>query len=132
MKRTAVFGGGALGLTVAMRLAHRGNRVTVIERESLPGGLAAGFEPTPTVWLEKFYHHLFHSDTHAVAMIREMGLEDRLRWTSPVTATLRGGQVHQLDSPTSLLRFSSLPMVDRLRMGARTGPADDVGLLAQR
>jgi phytoene dehydrogenase-like protein len=47
-------GAGALGLTAALRLAQRGERVTVIERERLPGGLAAGFELEPGVWLEKF------------------------------------------------------------------------------
>jgi protoporphyrinogen oxidase len=92
--------------------------VTVVEREPLPGGLAAGFEIEPGMWLEKFYHHLFRSDTHAIGLIRELGLEDRLAWKAPVTATLRDGRAYRLDSPTSLLRFSPLPMVDRVRMGA--------------
>jgi protoporphyrinogen oxidase len=92
--------------------------VTVIEREALPGGLAAGFHPTDGVWLEKFYHHLFRSDTHAIEMIRAMELAERLEWHQPVTATLRDGRMHQLDSTASLLRFSALPVVDRLRMGA--------------
>jgi protoporphyrinogen oxidase len=51
-------------------------------------------------------------------MIEELGLADRLEWHQPVTATLRDGRLHQLDSPASLLRFSPLPMMDRLRMGA--------------
>ena len=51
-------------------------------------------------------------------MIEELGLGDRLEWQQPITATLRDGQFHQLDSPASLLRFSPLPMIDRLRMGA--------------
>lgn len=92
--------------------------MTVIEREPLPGGLAAGFEIEPRMWLEKFYHHIFRSDAHAIAMIGEMGLADRLEWHQPITATLRNGRLHQLDSPASLLRFSPLPMIDRLRMGA--------------
>ncbi|HEX7173252.1 MAG TPA: FAD-dependent oxidoreductase, partial [Candidatus Limnocylindria bacterium] len=117
-RTTAVLGAGALGLTAALRLASRGDRVTVIEREALPGGLAAGFEIEPGTWVEKFYHHLFRSDTRAVAMIRELGLADRLEWSTPITATFRDGQAHQLDSPASLLRFSPLPLVDRLRMGA--------------
>src|SRR5258706_13115218 len=36
----AVLGGGVLGLTASLRLAQRGDRVTVFEREALPGGLA--------------------------------------------------------------------------------------------
>lgn len=116
--RTAILGAGALGLTTAMRLGAAGDRVTVIERESLPGGLAAGFQPAPGIWLEKFYHHLFRSDTSAIQMIERLGLADQLEWREPITATLRDGRLHQLDSPASLLRFSPLPVADRLRMGA--------------
>ncbi len=116
--RTAVLGAGALGLTAALHLGQRGDRVTMLEREPLPGGLAAGFRPTPEAWLEKFYHHIFRSDRRAIALIEELGLGDRLEWKTPITATLRNGTLHQLDSPASLLRFSPLPVVDRLRMGA--------------
>jgi protoporphyrinogen oxidase len=107
-------------MTVALRLSQAGDRVTVLEREPLPGGLAAGFEVEPGsgMWLEKFYHHLFRSDRSAVALIEELGLGDRLAWRTPVTATLVDGRQHQLDSPVSLLRFSPLPLLARLRMGA--------------
>jgi protoporphyrinogen oxidase len=118
MTRTAVLGAGALGLTVAYRLAQRGEEVIVLEREPLPGGLAAGFEIEPGIWLDKFYHHLFASDRHAIGLINEIGLGDELIWRRPLTVTLRDGTPHQLDSPMSLLRFSPLPVIDRLRMGA--------------
>jgi protoporphyrinogen oxidase len=118
LSRTAILGAGALGLTVAYRLAQRGESVVVLEREPIPGGLAAGFQVEPGMWLEKFYHHLFRGDRHAIGLINELGLGDDLIWRRPLTVTLRNGQVHQLDSPRSLLRFRPLPLGDRLRMGA--------------
>ena len=117
MTRTAVLGAGALGLTVAYRLAKLGDEVTVVEREPLPGGLAAGFEVEPGMWLDRFYHHLFESDANAIGLITELGLGEELVWRRPLTVTLRDGTPHQLDSPISLLRFSPLPLVDRLRLG---------------
>lgn len=117
-RRVAVLGAGALGLTAALRLCQRGDTVTVIERERSPGGLAAGFELEPGLWLEKFYHHLFRSDRRAIALIHELGLGDDLMWATPRTVVLRDGTLHRLDSPRSLLRFAPLPLTDRLRMGA--------------
>lgn len=116
MTRNAVLGGGALGLTAALRLVQRGEEVVLYEREPIPGGLAAGFR-VGSSYLEKFYHHLFRSDTSAIAMIEELGLGDKLVWPRPVTSTLIGGQPHQLDSALSLLRFSPLAFIDRLRLG---------------
>jgi protoporphyrinogen oxidase len=115
---TVVIGAGALGLTVAYRLAQRGEPVVLIERAELPGGLAAGYEIEPGMWLDKFYHHLFRGDHHAIGLIEEVGLGGDIAWRRPLTVTLRGGTVHQLDSPTSLLRFSPLSVMNRLRMGA--------------
>jgi protoporphyrinogen oxidase len=122
-RKTAVLGGGALGLTVALRLAQRGERVVVYEREPVAGGLAAGFSPAPELpaggpFLEKFYHHLFRSDTAAVALIEELGLGNRLTWPRPVNAVLYQGQLWQPYTPLGLLRFSPLSLAERVRMGA--------------
>ena len=116
--RTAVLGAGALGLTAAYRLAQQGDEVVVLEREPIAGGLAAGFEIEPGMWLEKFYHHLFRGDRHAIGLIHELGLGSELVWRRPLTVSLRDGAAHQLDSPMSLLRFSPLRLRDRVRMGA--------------
>jgi protoporphyrinogen oxidase len=122
----AVLGGGILGLATALRLLGHGHEVTLIERESSPGGLAAGFRPGPAgagtidgqdVWLEKFYHHLFRTDRAVTALIAEVGLASQLQWIRPLTVTLHGGESHQLDSAASLLRFRPLPLADRVRMG---------------
>jgi protoporphyrinogen oxidase len=112
----AVLGGGALGLMTAYRLAQAGNAVMVFEQEKTAGGLASGFQIEST-WLEKFYHHLFRTDTTAIKLIEEIGLGDRLEWSEPRTVCLTGGEIHRLDSPLSLLRFSPLRFDERLRIG---------------
>src|SRR6202171_686957 len=87
-----VLGGGALGLGAALRLAQAGRRVTLIEREPQLGGLAAGFSVGPS-HLEKFYHHIFRTDTTIIAFIRELGLGDRLLWGGTKTSTLCHGRI---------------------------------------
>jgi protoporphyrinogen oxidase len=110
---TVIIGGGALGLTLALRLSERGERVTVLEREPLPGGLASGFR-VGDAWLEKFYHHLFRTDTAIIALINELGLGEKLVWPKQRTTTLYGGRQHEL-SPTKLLTFPPLRPDERLR-----------------
>lgn len=119
---TAVLGAGALGLTLAYRLAQAGDRVTVIEREPGPGGLAACFEVSrdgrgEPVLLEKFYHHLFRADKAAVSLIEELDLGHRLIWPRPISAIFRDGAIHSM-APLDLLRLKMLGPVDRLRFGA--------------
>ena len=113
----AILGGGALGLVTAYRLAQRGQRVTVYEREPIAGGLAAGFQ-VGDAWLEKFYHHIFRTDTAITALIAELGLGDRLLWPRPRTVTLWKGKQYQLDSPLTVLQFPPLNPVERVRLAA--------------
>ncbi len=69
----AVIGAGFTGLSAARRLAGAGHNVTIIERESLPGGLAAGFTGPGWDWpLEKHYHHTFSSDSVFLSLAKEL------------------------------------------------------------
>lgn len=117
--RTAILGGGALGLTLAYRLAEAGERVVVVEREPIAGGLAAGFRVGDSgVWLEKFYHHIFRTDTALVALIDELGLSNKLYWGHPNTSHWIDGKAYRLDGALPVLQFSRIPFIDRLRLGA--------------
>ena len=119
--RYGLIGAGALGLTVALRLAQRGHDVTLLERDSVPGGLAGSFEVAPGIWLEKFYHHLFQTDKSAVAMIEELGLGDQLQWHKPTTTVFVGDRAYPLDSAPAVLAFNPLPVPSRLRLAAGVG-----------
>jgi protoporphyrinogen oxidase len=97
-----------------LRLAQAGRRVTVIEREPQLGGLAAGFSVGPN-HLEKFYHHIFRTDTTIIGFIRELGLEDRLIWGRPNTSMLSNGRIVSLGTIPDLLRLPLLGPLDRVR-----------------
>ncbi|MHB8575105.1 MAG: NAD(P)/FAD-dependent oxidoreductase [Dehalococcoidia bacterium] len=114
-----VVGGGALGLATALRLARAGRQVTVLEREPALGGLAAGFRPgaDSAATLEKFYHHIFKTDRTIIRYINDLGLGEKLLWGTPVTASLRNGHAYGM-SATGVLRFSEIPLADRVRFGA--------------
>ena len=115
--RVGILGGGALGLAAALRLVQAGCRVTVVEREARLGGLAVGFRVGQSD-LEKFYHHIFGTDTAVTGLIDELGLSHRLVWAHPDTSVLWGGRRAGLDSPADVLRFPFLPPLDRLRLAA--------------
>jgi len=97
-----------------LRLAQAGRRVTLIEREPQLGGLAAGFRVGPNA-LEKFYHHIFKTDTTIIAFINELGLGDRLIWGQPNTSTLSNGRIVSLGTIPDLLRLPLLPTLQRFR-----------------
>jgi protoporphyrinogen oxidase len=115
--RVGILGGGALGLAAAFRLAQAGQRVTLIEREPQLGGLATGFTVGPSS-LEKFYHHIFRTDTTIIGFIHELGLGSRLLWGQPNTSTLARGRIVSLGSIPDLLKVPLLSPVDRARFVA--------------
>lgn len=119
--RYGLIGAGALGLTVALRLAQRGHEVVVLERDAVPGGLAGSFAVAPGIWLEKFYHHLFQTDRSAVALIEEVGLSDSLQWHKPTTTVFVGDRAYPLDSAPAVLGFKPLAVPSRLRLAAGVG-----------
>ena len=111
-----IIGAGFTGLSAAYHLQKRGHEVTIFEKEAIPGGLAIGFKQDNWTWpLEKHYHHIFTTDNAILDLAKNIGQE--FFFTRPNTSSLIDGKILQLDSPTKLLLFSKLSIVDRLRMG---------------
>lgn len=114
--KVGIIGAGFGGLAIAYKLAKKGIDVTVLEKESFPGGLAVGFKEKKWWWtLEKHYHHWFTSDWSVRNLAREIGHE--VIFKRPKTSTLINGKIYQLDSAGSLLVFPELPIIDRVRTG---------------
>jgi len=117
----AIIGAGVTGLAAAYDLTRSGHRVTVYEARPYAGGLAAGFRDDRWEWpLERFYHHWFASDREVIQLIDELGAHDRLFFPRPTTSIYHGGRIYPFDSPLRVLRFSPLPLPDRLRVGLVT------------
>jgi protoporphyrinogen oxidase len=117
-KCVAVIGGGCTGVAAATSLVQKGYSVTLFEKNSFLGGLAAGFKKEN--WncsLEHFYHHWFKSDNVVLEYAKIWGVEKNIVFKRPTTVsqTSRHGFV-QLDSPLSLLSYPELSIVHKLRM----------------
>jgi protoporphyrinogen oxidase len=118
MKKIAVIGAGAGGLSAAYDLVKAGNEVTIFEKESTPGGLAAGFKEPEWDWsLEKFYHHWFQTDHAILGLIKELGLDDKVQFNRPQTVVYYNGDFYPFDSPIAALMFPGLSFIDKMRFG---------------
>ncbi|MBM4404769.1 MAG: NAD(P)/FAD-dependent oxidoreductase [Chloroflexi bacterium] len=114
-----IIGGGALGLSAAYDFSKAGHRVAVYERAPFLGGQAATFD-VGGGRLEKGYHHLFRSDRYMVDLIHELGLGPKLAWIESKVGFFYGGKIHKFTTPGDLLRFSPLPLADRIKLGLLT------------
>ena len=117
MREVAVVGGGMLGMTLALRLAQRGLRPTVLESEPAVGGLAAPMTIGPFTW-DRFYHVILQSDRHLIALLAELGLADRLRFVDARTGFFTGGRLVSMSGLVDFLRFPPISLIDKARLAA--------------
>jgi protoporphyrinogen oxidase len=113
-RRIAVVGGGLAGLVAADRLLRAGFAVTVFEKYPEAGGLVGTLTVGGTP-LERFYHHLFTSDTDYVSFADEFGLGQDLLWLKSRMGFYAGGRLYDFGTPASLLKFSPLGVLGRLQ-----------------
>ncbi|MDP3941753.1 MAG: FAD-dependent oxidoreductase, partial [bacterium] len=115
--KIAVIGAGFTGLAASFILAKDGHDVSIFERDQDPGGLAIGYKEKDWEWtLEKHYHHWFTNDHSILALAKEIDYEVLIR--RPKTSVYTGGEIYQLDSPISVMRFPKLSVLERIRMSA--------------
>jgi protoporphyrinogen oxidase len=136
--RVAIVGAGIAGLTAAHDLARDGHVVAVYEAGTQAGGLASGFRDERWDWpLERFYHHLFTTDTAIKRLVETIGFGDKLFFRSPNTAQWWNGRAHPIfggapklgplplpglvATGISTLSYPGLSLPNRVRMGAAGG-----------
>jgi protoporphyrinogen oxidase len=114
--RVVVLGAGVMGLAAAHRTGALGHRVTVLEAAPEAGGMAAHFN-LDGLSIERFYHFVCKADEPIFALLRELGLGDKLRWRPTSMGYFTHGALHRWGDPVSLLRFPHLSLFEKLRYG---------------
>lgn len=113
----AIVGGGMLGLTLALRLAQDGHKVTVLEAADQPGGLADAWRIGDITW-DRHYHVILLSDMRLRALLEDIGLADELRWTTTKSEFYADGRFHPLTTSVDYLRLPVLGLIDKFRLAA--------------
>jgi len=114
--KVCVIGGGVGGLATAYRLCQCGSQVHLLEAGPNLGGLVGTFE-IGGGRIERFYHHIFSTDTTIASLIEELDLDDRLVWRESKVGVFYNDRIYKFVTPLDLLRFTPLPLVDRVRLG---------------
>lgn len=110
-----IVGGGVLGLTLALRLAQEGRRVTVLEASENLGGLADAWQVGDLQW-DRHYHVTLLSDLYLRDLLAELGLADQLCWTTTKTDFFTDKQFYPLTNSLDYLRFPPLGLIDKMRL----------------
>lgn len=113
----AIVGSGILGMTLALRLAERGDSVTIFESASEIGGLASAWQIGDVTW-DKHYHVTLMSDANTRNIVEELGLGDEFRWVETKTGFYTDGHLFSMSDTIEFLAFPPLDLIDKLRLGA--------------
>ncbi|MBF0495308.1 MAG: NAD(P)/FAD-dependent oxidoreductase [Deltaproteobacteria bacterium] len=115
--RVGILGAGIAGLTVAYRLAQKGYEVTLFDKNREVGGQLATINVRNTP-LEIYYHHVFQSDASLIELCRELGLDNKLLYLPSSMGYYSNGRLYDFGTPYSLLFFSPLSFIDKIRFVA--------------
>ncbi len=115
-KHFVVLGAGPMGLMAAMELLKAGHEVDLYERDDRIGGMSATFD-FDGLEIERYYHFICKPDQPLFDLLAELGLSDKLRWVDTKMGFFYNGRLYKWGTPTALLAFDGLGLIDKFRYG---------------
>jgi protoporphyrinogen oxidase len=115
-KTWGIVGGGMLGMTLALRLVQDGHQVTIYESAGKVGGLTSSWEMDGTVW-DQYYHVILMSDLNTRKILKEIGLENDMRWVETKTGFFSGGKLYSMSNLIEFFKFPPINLIDKFRLG---------------
>ena len=115
-QRWIVVGGGMLGMTLALRLAQRGQTVVLCEAADHLGGLADAWQLGDVRW-DRHYHVTLLSDSYLRTLLAELSLEREIEWVETKMGFFTDGRLHSMSNTLEFLGFPPLSLVGKLRLG---------------
>lgn len=115
-KTWGIIGGGMLGMTLALRLSQKGYKVTIFESAEKAGGLTSSWEMNGVVW-DRFYHVILMSDLNTRKILKEIGLENDLRWVETKTGFYSDGKLYSMSNLIEFFKFPPINLIDKFRLG---------------
>src|SRR5258706_6100255 len=84
-QKVGIIGGGIMGISLGYFLSKQGVSVTIYEASPVLGGLAGPLVLEDGTAVDRFYHAILSSDRHLVALCKELGIDDQLRFKETKT-----------------------------------------------
>jgi protoporphyrinogen oxidase len=113
-RKYAVLGAGPMGLIAAIELLKLGHQVDIYERDDRIGGMSASFD-FDGLTIERYYHFICKTDTPLFALLAELGLSEKLKWTDTRMGYYYNGTLYKWGTPMALLGFPKLGLIAKLR-----------------
>jgi protoporphyrinogen oxidase len=114
-----IIGSGLAGLSAGYKLC-KSNEIIIFEKDAEIGGMAASYcqdYKGKKYFIEKYYHHIFRGDSELLALIKELGLDKKMLWLKGTNAYFVDGKNYPMNTPTQILRFSPLSVIDLVKLG---------------
>jgi protoporphyrinogen oxidase len=114
-----IIGSGLAGLSAGYKLC-KSNEIVIFEKDAEIGGMAASYCQSyagKKYFIEKYYHHIFRSDSELLALIRELGLENQMLWLKGGNAYFVNGKSYPMNTPFEILNFKPLSFIDLIKLG---------------